>query len=356
MNRGPWLAQLMALEDLAVEVLDADVINVEPPRGQLGRALARRGRAREWATRIGYRAMGLSAGPPSRPYDLLLVHANDVSQVRAGLAEVLPELGRFAHARALYLSEVWASEIDEHPTLFDDVLGAFTHVFSSLEGSVGPLRARARGDVHLLPTGADVTAMSPWPVRRPPIDLTSLGRKAGPQHEALRVWARRTNRFYFYDVTPPGDVADFSRHREGLANHLVHTAAWVTNCARFDEPARTGGIEEVGLRFYEALAGGCLMLGQLPTSSRTFQSLFADLPGMIDMPTASTIVPERIDRFLDDSRLLLAARAAHRRRALEVGDISHMLVAMLRACGLPVPQALGARVAGLMEEAQAIQS
>jgi hypothetical protein len=186
------------------------------------------------------------------------------------------------------------------------------------------------------------------------VDVTCLGRKAERQHLALRRWAARTGRYYDYDATPPRDVASFAEHREALANHLVHSAAWVTNSARFDDPVRTGGVDEVGLRFFEALAGGCLLLGQLPMRSTVFQDYFADLPGLIVMPADASGVPGDLDRILDDDQCLLEARVAHRRRALLAGDTAHTLVAMLSDVGHPVPQELAARVRTLAEEARAL--
>lgn len=354
-DRGPWLTQLMALEDLVVEAFGADVVFAEPPRGRLGAELLGRGRARALVSRMGYRTTHLSDGPPSRPYDLMISLANDVPQVRQAIAEALPDLPRYAQQRCLYLSEVWPSEVRANPDVFRVVLGAFTHVFTSLESSVDPLRGIADAPVHLLPTGADVTAMAPWPASRPPIDVTSLGRKTIAQHEALTEWARRTNRFYFFDATPPGDVPDFRLHREALANHLVHSAAWVTNSARQEDVRRTEGIQEVGLRFYEALAGGCLMLGEVPLTSRTFEEHFADLPGIVLMAAGAHSVPEDLDRILDDDRLLRRARMAHRRRALQVGDIAHMLVAMLGACDVSPPAALAGRLDRLAAEASALK-
>ena len=215
-DRGPWLAQLMALEDLAVSVFNAEVIYALPPRGPITRAVAERGRVREWSGRMGIKSVTMSAGPPSVPFDLLLVFANDVQQVLTGVGDELHRLSKYARERCLYLSEVWPSEMSHQPRAFERVLGAFSHVFTSLESSVGPLQSQPGPEIHLLATSVDVTQMFPWPQGRPQIDVTALGRKAKPQHEALKAWAGRQNRFYFYDATAPGDVRSFAEHREAV--------------------------------------------------------------------------------------------------------------------------------------------
>jgi len=109
---------------------------------------------------------------------------------------------------------------------------------------------------------------SPYPT--PPdrvIDIYSVGRRVDALHQALLRLASRDGLYYLYDTLHTGDslTSDHREHREMYAGVAKRSRFFTVAPAKVDHPEETAGQVEVGLRYYEGLAAGTVVLGQLPT-------------------------------------------------------------------------------------------
>ncbi|MCH9718332.1 MAG: hypothetical protein K0U60_00500 [Actinomycetia bacterium] len=351
--RGPWLTQLYALEDFTAAALAADVVPAPVPSRLASRLISRR-RVR--------RGLARTRTPVVRPpqlnpdsYETLIAFSNDVFTFRDGFMELLNRIPQVAKRRILYLDESWSSDIRANPKAYQQAAGVFTHIFTTLPSAASLLAATTEVPVRAVPSSIDLKSLVPWSADPRPIDITWLGRKLSHQHESLLDWAS-TQRFYNYDATPPRDVTNFAEHRRALGNTLLNSNFWITNPARIDDPKRIEGAIEVGLRSYEALAAGCLMLGRLPREAEFFQKDFADLPGLVDFDIDSSQVPAQVTELLNDPAAIRTARTKHRLRGLERCDLAHGLQRILGEVGLSEVPAVTERIAYLQAEAARLRS
>lgn len=349
MERGPWLTQLVALEDVFARALDAQTYFLEspsrrwpPPESRMANIAERAGVAKIHLDR-----------PLDPGLDVLFVTANDIYQMTDLYA--VSDLRRTAATKIAFISEVWPADVDSATfrrkarTVLDD----FDWVFVSLETGAAALRRSLSTTVEHLTCSVDVPAFSDRIGRPRPIAVSSLGRKNQPQHEALKRWARETGRWYHFDVAPPVAVQSFPDHLLQFSHIAQASVFWVANVARFSDASRRVEHDEIGLRFYEALAAGCALLGEFP-SSPVFEQGFDGLPGLIPMPLDSTRVPSAVDALLDEGAVGRVA-TAHRARAMRAHDHAHRIATMLSTCGIEVPAAIAQRIAGLARQADELE-
>jgi hypothetical protein len=109
---------------------------------------------------------------------------------------------------------------------------------------------------------------------------------------------------------------------------------FLTNFDQFDHLRHAGAHREVGSRFYDAMAAGCALLGDLPLGSRRFSENVAPAQPL-GLPSAAQQLPTEVVEALEDhaesERLGTAARAA----ALRRGDVAHRWTELASAAGLP---------------------
>lgn len=349
-ERGPWLTQLMALEDVFAQALDAQTYFLESPSRRWPRPESR---VANIAERTGLAKIHLDR-PLDPGLDVLFVTANDIYQM-ANLYAV-SDLRRTAATKIAFISEVWPTDVDSATfrRKARAVLDSFDGVFVSLETGAAALRRSLSTTVEHLMCSVDVPAFSDRIGLPRPIAVSNLGRKDQPQHEALKRWAWETGRWYHFDVAPPVVVQSFPDHLLQFSHVAQASACWVVNVARFSDASRRMEYQEIGLRFYEALAAGCALLGEFPMSPM-FERGFGGLPGLFPMPLGSSHVPAAVDALLVDEVAVGRVAAVHRARAMRSHDHAHRIATMLRTCGIEAPAAITQRIAGLARQADELE-
>jgi hypothetical protein len=165
------------------------------------------------------------------------------------------------------IGELWPAKIAE----CSDALKAlrnFDQIFSSLHSSVDLIEELTGRPCHFLPLGIDALRFCPVPDNPArTIDVCSIGRRAPDEHRALLARAERGEMFYVYDTVADFDVTDTREHRILLANLIKRSRYFITHPAKFNSLAETGGIPEMGSRFFEGAAGGAVMIGRAPLSA-----------------------------------------------------------------------------------------
>jgi hypothetical protein len=127
---------------------------------------------------------------------------------------------------------------------------------------------------------------------------------------------------------------------------LAQSAVSICNYARFDDTERIGSTHGTGTRFFETLASGALIAGDLPTDPM-FTDQFDGAPGIASFP----IDCRGLDESAVDELVALGrdpeVRRGNRAHALAHQDLAHRLRQILTAVDIAEPQLLADRFAAL---------
>ncbi|PSB11796.1 hypothetical protein C7B62_04390 [Pleurocapsa sp. CCALA 161] len=98
------------------------------------------------------------------------------------------------------------------------------------------------------------------------IDLVTLGRRSEIVHGALLELAEQKNFFYYYDYISGAKQRNncHQEHRTLIANLLKNSRYFIANYAKINQLQETHGQREIGYRFFEGAAAGCVLLGCSP--------------------------------------------------------------------------------------------
>jgi len=215
------------------------------------------------------------------------------------------------------------------------VLEQFDLVFCSEYCTAEKLREELKSpDVMCLPPGVDTLGLAP--VMEPsirPIDVTNLGAIADATHEGLLEYAKQIEGFYFFDTLKGRfEALSPSEHRFRYANILKRTKYFLCHFAKM-RLAEPPGQLELGPRYIEGLAAGCVLLGSWK-STPAFDTFLGWEDAVIEMPFECTNVPE-ILRLLDrEADRLREISTRNVKRALESYDHAHRWRTIVNRLGL----------------------
>ena len=204
--------------------------------------------------------------------------------------------------------------------------------------------------VEYMQNSVATSAYTPRLDGRRPISVINYGRRDPSQHVALKSWSRDSGAWYHYDTMSMGATADVLDHHRALGRMLSESSVSMCNLARFSDHDRIQGLQEVGSRYYEALAGGCVICGDFPDSP-VFDTSFARLPGLVPWKIGTDDgLDELLAVLADPDRLARIARV-HRAEALAHHDVAHRVLQVCERAGFTPPAKLLARVADLKDKA-----
>jgi hypothetical protein len=205
-----------------------------------------------------------------------------------------------------WLDEIWAKDIDDWKAQLQ-LLKDFDYVFLNLSGSVNRIAKIVQNPCHFLTFGVDTVKFCPYPLDiRPTIDVYSIGRRSLVTHKALLELAERERFFYIYDTIKDLHIRDYREHRSLYSNLVKRSRYMITYKAKFDLGGQINSQEEVGPRFFEAAAGGAVLLGT-PPNCEAFKQNFdwedAMIPVSFDAANIGNVIgdlnaqPERLERI-----------------------------------------------------------
>ncbi len=230
----------------------------------------------------------------------------------------LRDATNFVH-KVCFIEEMWAADLDRWRGHVER-LNEFDHVFLASAGTVAALQERLDVPVSYLPFGVDSLRFAPAdPAADRPIVVNNIGRRSAITHGALRDWSRRTGSMYYFDTFTPGYVYDFREHREVLASINQASKYVITNRGVGANPDRTNFQDELSFKFFEAVASGCILIGEPPTIPE-FEKLFdwddAHIAAPFDCPDIGAIIEE----LEDDPERCHRARIKNLRAGFERHD------------------------------------
>jgi hypothetical protein len=286
------------------------------------------------------------------PADVLLVLARDLRD--ASVLVGVPEWYRLGRTVLVHLSVVTEVELRRYPELVSQLRRRVDALFSGSEmPPLGHLRSERLHTVGVVPPLLDVLAFRPRPHAERTVDVFSPGPKPPGQHQLLTEWAARHGGKYQHDIGQLGAITSLAQHRRIFTTMATRARVFLTNYEQFGHRRHAGAHREVGPRFYEAMAAGCVLTGDLPTSSRQFAEYVADA-APLRFPADAAALPTEVAAALGDparsERLGRTARVA----ALRRNDVAHRWRAMAELAGIPASPGIQARIAQLAELANRV--
>jgi len=332
-------------------VADVDRVDLVCPQGRP----VRRGRVHRMLSRLDTHfpwVSGFSAPPPlGRRYPLLFVTA----QTAGDLYTFAPwtHWFRAADRTACLVEEMYARDVTQCPGEVE-MLRRFDVLFVGCQGTVETL-ARATGrPVHYLPHSADALAFCPYPdAPARVIDFYSMGRRPEATHRTLLSMADKGDFFYHYDTVTNVRVTNYLEHRRRLADMVRRTRYFLANMGKCNEPGHTGGQQELGFRFFEGAAAGCVLIGD-PPKNEAYRDLFGWPDSVIPLEFGSGEI-ESIIRALDaDPVRVERLRRTNVTQSLRRHDHSYRWAQVLAAMGMEAMPALAQREARMASLADSI--
>lgn len=352
-RHGPWNAHGFALTDLFADAFDATTLRVADPTNYSHQVLASQGKRLDLVRRLPGRSTVQPPVSSLGPTDLLFVLAHDATDLNQLFASEADWLDTPA-TKVLVLIEVWANDARKWPQSYARVLPHFDAVFCTLEEGIEALQEASGVAVQVMAQAVDVLATPFRP--EPRLDVLTIGRRHPAQHRLIEAWADEHNGWYHYDTLPAGRVNDVDLHRKVTAMMLSQSAVSICNFARFDDTNRIGSTKGTGTRFFETLASGALIAGDLPTDDM-FTDQFGGLDGVASLPLACSHLGTDVIAELVANGRDHRIRRGNRAHALASQDLAHRMRQILAHIDVAEPPRLTERFAALeAERAELLQS
>jgi hypothetical protein len=336
-------------QDVLVEADDVDLVCLEPGRGYKFReSWQRRLMFRDISGRAVFANPGLNKVTLTREYDLFIARC----QTEKDLPHVNAIEGWKDRCKTsvCWIEEMWAAAIPSAKHWIH-ALSQFDYVFTSYLGTVEPLSRAIGRPVHWLSAGVDTLRFAPCP--DPParvIDVYSMGRRLEGIHHRLLQAAERRKLFYIYDTfrASLSEVYNYRQHRDHFANMLKRSRYFTVAPGKVDALGETEGQSELAHRYYEGVAAGAVLIGQVP-HSESFGQMFPWADAVIPVrPDGSDVIDVLAELDSDPARVSAAAQR-NVVNALLRHDWVYRWKEILRVAGLEPSPAMLARENRLKE-------
>lgn len=194
------------------------------------------------------------------------------------------------------IDETWLNLISQQKC-FLKLLSKFDNIVLYYSQSVKAISKVTGKKCFFLPPGIDALRFCPYP--DPPkkvIDVLSIGRRSEATHQKLLEMARGRNFFYVHDSISGNQIIHSEEHRNMLANMAKRSRFYIVNPGLIDRPDVRGDQIEIGNRYFEGAASGCIMVGEIP-GNEAYGNLFDWPDAVIHLPFGSDRIGTIIDEF-----------------------------------------------------------
>jgi hypothetical protein len=253
---------------------DVEVIVPEPTRGfSLKEIWYRRLVWRDVSKRLAYVNPGLKPIRLTKDYDLLVVHCQTWWELF--YLNAIQNWKERCKTSLCYIDEMWAATVPQFKPWIQS-LNRFDHVVLGMRGTVQAVSEAIGRPCHFVPVGIDALRFTPYP--NPPervVEVFNIGRRWEGIHRPLLEYARAKGLFYVYDTLQTGGslVPDYKQHRDLIANIAKRSRYFMVAPGKMNASEETKGQVETGLRYFEGLAAGTVLIGQ-PPDSEQFRKMF----------------------------------------------------------------------------------
>jgi hypothetical protein len=218
------------------------------------------------------------------PRDLLMIDA--VSYLRDACT-----------TKVCLVEEIWAKQIHEH-RYFTNVLRKFDLIAIYSSQSVKALSDQIGCRCIFIPPGIDSIRFCPYPANpERVVDVYSIGRRSEATHQAILKMVDERGIFYLHDegseVISPINPKE---HRSLFSNIAKRSKYFIVNPGLIDRPDIRGSQIEIGSRYFEGVAAGVIMVGEIPNNGE-FQHLFDWPDAVVHLPYGSDRIVALIDEL-----------------------------------------------------------
>lgn len=216
-------------------------------------------------------------------YDVILVVADNPWQLH--LLNQVAGWQEHAAKRVCYVTEFWPSELKRW-RLKKEPFKNFDHIFVGLSSGVAGLQDYIDRPCSFLPLGVNTDVFScESPAQNRCIDINYIGRRRPDIHHALVNCPAIKDYFYYFDTAKNQKllIDDFHEHRYMYAQLLKRSVFSFAFPAKSNLRSVTGGMEEIGARYYEFAASGTVIIGEAPNNPH-YQTYFGWQDAVIPMP------------------------------------------------------------------------
>jgi hypothetical protein len=282
------------------------------------------------------------------PSDVLLVLARDLGD--ASVLVGLPGWNELGEQVIVHIESVTDWDLRR----FADVVGHLRRKVDALFCScemppLGFLRTM-HGRLNTVDVVAPMLDVLAFPVRPDPahrtIDVFCPGPAPAVQNQLLRQWASLNDGSYQQNIGQLGAINSLDQHRKIFTSMATRARVFLTNHQRYSQrqlgPTRDSH-QGVNTRFFEAMAAGCVLVGDLPHGSRQFAE-FVRPSAPLSLPLTAERLPRDVLEVLDDREHAQKLGAVSRAAALRKNDAAHRWKQMAELAGIPVSRGIEARI------------
>ncbi len=241
---------------------------------------------------------------------------------------------------------------------YTDHLAAFDRIFVPLPDAMEQWQQRSSVKTTLIPFGVDAHEEGGGDADRP-IDLISYGRIPRQFHQAFsQRWNRSSSRVLFLrtaprnvEIYPDRPYAQRDDHADVGALYQLLRRSKASLCFDTAYPGmRKFPYSFVTLRWFDAFATGCAVVGKRPTTPEA-ERLLPWQESTIEIPDNPSAAVEMLEAFFADSARLERIRLRNYYEALTRHDWRMRVRDMLQSVGMALPARLVSHLDQLEERA-----
>ena len=239
------------------------------------------------------------------------------------------------------VEEIWAKQMYQH-RYFINVLREFDLIALYSSQSVKVLSDQIGCTCVFVPPGIDSIRFCPYPAKpERVVDVFSIGRRSQATHQAILKMVDERGIFYLHDedseVTNPINPKE---HRFLFSNIAKRSKYFIVNPGLIDRPDIRGSQIEIGSRYFEGVAAGVIMVGEIPNNGE-FEHLFDWPDAVVHLPYGSDRIVALIDELEGQPEKQESIRRMNVVQALARHDWAYRWEKILENVGLePMPELL----------------
>lgn len=288
-------------------------------------------------------------------YDVILVVADNPWQLH-----LLNQVAGWQHHSAkkvCYITEFWPSELKRW-RLKKEPFKNFDHIFLGLSNGVASLQDQVDRPCTFIPLGVNTDVFSSEsPAQHRTIDINYVGRRRSDIHHALVNSPDIKDYFYYFDTAKNQKlfVDNHKEHRYMYAQLLRRSVFSFAFPAKSNLLAVTGGVEEIGGRYYELAASGTVIIGETPNNAH-FKTYFGWQDAVIPMPANASKTLSYLAELQADTARISNASRRNIVNSLRTNDWAYRWQTISETLGYSPSQLLRDKIDALSHRANLIEN